>query len=359
MFLRDWKLLVENHGYKYLRTDKSNIYYSKDGWDFFCNKYRFPPKKIAINNCLTPEPYIISLMRDKHNNKYGYDKFSWTGCVADYSTFHCHEHGYFDQIINNHLKGYGCFECNGSKKLILDDIRMRCEDFRGDDYDYSDLKYDHASNKITIKCREHGEFSTNLYSHLKGSDCYKCYLKTKIGTSLSNSDFIEKSKAVHGDKYDYSKVDYIGAKKEVIIGCDKHGYFNQVANYHLSGNGCPECGLMCTGFSKTSYIRACPDGSNIYVFEICADDEKFVKVGISKNIKNRIRMITHESKYTVEIIYEKFVNDTSFLFDLERLTHREFSDFKYVPNLPFSGRTECYDYKKKDDIINYLDISLG
>ena len=70
-------------------------------------------------------------------------------------------------------------------------------------------------------------------------------------------------------------------------------------------------------------------------------------------------MITHESNYTVEIIYENFVNDTSFLFDLERLTHREFSDFRHTPVLLFSGRTECYNYDKKDDIINYIDMSLG
>ncbi len=47
--------------------------------------------------------------------------------------------------------------------------------------------------------------------------------------------------AVHGDKYDYSKVDYQGNKVKVCIICPKHGEFWQVPNHHLRGVGCPKC----------------------------------------------------------------------------------------------------------------------
>ncbi len=43
---------------------------------------------------------------------------------------------------------------------------------------------------------------------------------------LTTEEFIAKAKAVHGDKYDYSKVDYKGNKDPVIIICPKHGEFS-------------------------------------------------------------------------------------------------------------------------------------
>ena len=58
---------------------------------------------------------------------------------------------------------------------------------------------------------------------------------------LSNYDFIEKAIQVHGDKYDYSKVEYINAQTKVCIICPEHGEFYQKPYNHLNGNGCPFC----------------------------------------------------------------------------------------------------------------------
>jgi hypothetical protein len=58
---------------------------------------------------------------------------------------------------------------------------------------------------------------------------------------LTTSEFINRSKKVHGDKYDYSKVNYVNYSTEVDILCVKHGVFRQKAGYHLSGSGCPIC----------------------------------------------------------------------------------------------------------------------
>ncbi len=55
------------------------------------------------------------------------------------------------------------------------------------------------------------------------------------------SEFIEKSKKVHGNKFDYSKVVYIGSHTKVTILCLEHGDFHQSPTNHLSGNGCPKC----------------------------------------------------------------------------------------------------------------------
>ena len=59
----------------------------------------------------------------------------------------------------------------------------------------------------------------------------------------TKEEFIAKAKLVHGDKYDYSKVDYVNRKTKVCIICSKHGEFWQTPNHHLSGCGCPKCGI--------------------------------------------------------------------------------------------------------------------
>lgn len=60
----------------------------------------------------------------------------------------------------------------------------------------------------------------------------------------NTEEFIRKSKIKHGDTYDYSKVDYKGKDTPVIIICPEHGEFPQTPHDHLSGNGCPKCGLL-------------------------------------------------------------------------------------------------------------------
>ena len=58
---------------------------------------------------------------------------------------------------------------------------------------------------------------------------------------LTTEEFIAKAKAVHGDKYDYSKVEYVKSKEKVTIICLEHGEFLQTPQKHLFGQGCPIC----------------------------------------------------------------------------------------------------------------------
>lgn len=72
---------------------------------------------------------------------------------------------------------------------------------------------------------------------------------------LTQEQFLEKARAVHGDKYDYSQVVYESSQKKVTIICPKHGAFRQQAGSHLRGAGCPLCGTE-TMRSKMDY-EAC------------------------------------------------------------------------------------------------------
>ena len=44
---------------------------------------------------------------------------------------------------------------------------------------------------------------------------------------LTTEEFIAKAKAVHGDKYDYSQVEYVNNHTKVSIICPIHGVFRQ------------------------------------------------------------------------------------------------------------------------------------
>ena len=62
--------------------------------------------------------------------------------------------------------------------------------------------------------------------------------RAKITTDI----YIDRAKSVHGDRYDYSKVDYVNMHTHVTIICKKHGEFVQNPQLHLKGSGCPICG---------------------------------------------------------------------------------------------------------------------
>ena len=58
---------------------------------------------------------------------------------------------------------------------------------------------------------------------------------------LTTEQFIEKAKKIHGDKYNYSEVDYIKSSEKIKIICPKHGIFEQTPNNHLRGQKCGKC----------------------------------------------------------------------------------------------------------------------
>lgn len=90
---------------------------------------------------------------------------------------------------------------------------------------------------VLCECEKHGEFIRNYKMLIRGYGCTMCS-KTR---NLTSDEFIGKAREVHGDKYDYSKVEYVNNKTVVCIICQKHGEFWQTPNMHLIGRECPEC----------------------------------------------------------------------------------------------------------------------
>ena len=124
------------------------------------------------------------------------------------------------------------------KRLTIESFLEKANIKHGNKYDYSKVEYTNSSTKVCIICPKHGEFWQTPNSHLQGIGCPKC-----SGKNLSDTEIINKFKKRHGEKYDYSKMEYRGSKEKICIICPEHGEFWQTPNAHLNGNGCPVCGF--------------------------------------------------------------------------------------------------------------------
>ena len=122
----------------------------------------------------------------------------------------------------------------------LEQFISEARNIHGNKYDYSKVDYVDSQTKVIIICPKHGEFPQTPTIHLQGSGCPKCG-NDRTALRMTNEDFINKARAVHGDKYDYSKVQYAYNKIEVCIICPEHGEFWQKPVLHLSGCGCSIC----------------------------------------------------------------------------------------------------------------------
>lgn len=180
---------------------------------------------------------------------YDYSKVEYVNCDTEVIII-CPTHNEFMQTPNCHLK-HGCrlcgiIKCSSQRKNTTDDFIKRATEIHGNKYNYSKVLYERSDKDVIIICQKHGEFTQRPLHHLSNrSGCPKCsHELTANNLRLSNEEFIEKAKQMHGDAYDYSLTNYINTNTNVIIICPKHNLkFEQTPKQHLCyGHGCIKCG---------------------------------------------------------------------------------------------------------------------
>ena len=183
-----------------------------------------------------PISEFIEESKNTHGDKYDYSKVEYINGNTKVIII-CKKHGEFPQTPNSHIQGNGCSKCAGQYVPSTEEYIEKAKEIHGDNYDYSKVNYTKAKDKIIITCKIHGDFETEAYHHSTGVGCSKCAGKYSPNTE----EYIEKAIQKHGNKYDYSNVEYINGKTNIIIICKKHGEFSQNAQSHLCGHGCPIC----------------------------------------------------------------------------------------------------------------------
>lgn len=283
--------------------------------------------------------YIIKKCQYFYGDKYDYSKIEYKGGSSkkEHVEIICPEHGSFFKCIDNiNKRDCGCPRCAIKNRKRIDITLLRDKFIEkskkkfGNRFDYSEIKYVNAQTPVILICKEHGiRFSTTPSNHLISrfggcSECYNRYVEStkkldkpkkpklteeekkeirkkrfiesaikKFGDrydyskveyidsktpvniidkeadneifsiepryflgakegkprrmSFTTKRFIERARKIHGDKYDYSKVEYRTKDVKVCIICPKHGEFWQTPHNHLRtkrdkcGCGCPKC----------------------------------------------------------------------------------------------------------------------
>ena len=184
---------------------------------------------------------FIERAKKVHGDKYDYSKTNYVK-MHDKVAIICPEHGVFYQIATGHLRGKGCRKCARNVPLTTEDFVSRSRDIHVNKYDYSKVEYVNNSKKVIIVCPIHGEFKQSPFHHFEGMGCPQCGRITTGNKKASTQDeFLEKARVIHGNRYDYSKVAYTRSNRKVNIICPEHGEFTKTPNKHLSGEGCPKC----------------------------------------------------------------------------------------------------------------------
>ena len=199
------------------------------------------------------------------------------------------------------------------KRLIKDEFVEKSKLIHGDKYDYSLVEYINSATKVKILLNGI-IYEQKPEAHL----CGKC--PEKVNKKIGKERFIEKSKLIHGDKYDYSLVEYVNNSTKVKIILDGKIY-EQTPAKHLTGR-CPEKRNkfknnnqfvdQCRKIYGDRYDYSLSDYKSLYekikviycneIYEIVAKDHLNGTIPENRQVTNTIEFIIkskliHENKY--------------------------------------------------------------
>jgi len=193
------------------------------------------PKKITheefIEKLKPIKPHIEILSKYNGNKKY--------------ITAKCTIHNHIWETKPNWLMHEGKFDCQkcyddrrgNTTRNGIDFFIGKGNILFNNKYDYSKVEYVNNKQKVCIICPQHGGFMTTPEKHLnRKQGCPKCANK-----NVTTDEFIEKAKKIHGDRYDYSKVNYVNNSTNITLICSIHGDFEATPDKHLQGCNCSKC----------------------------------------------------------------------------------------------------------------------
>ena len=246
----------------YISWKHPGIITCKEHGDFTLSEIRYGLDKIPCPVCYeqnkrnTRNSEYLSRLKEKYGDTYTWLTTDFGDYYTDYVEFICPKHGVVKQtlcvLLNSEDEdGYACSRCRrerSSEKLsyTLEEAISQAKSLESCKYyDFSLIKkWEGVKSKYKFKCKKHGEVFEQSFDCLfqDHNGCKKCnaeYMHDR--DALTAEEFIEKARKIHGNKYDYSKVEYYNYKTKVCIICPKHGEFWQTPYNHLSGKGCRKC----------------------------------------------------------------------------------------------------------------------
>ena len=364
------------HGdkYEYSKVDYQNVKLKvtitcPDHGDFA----QTPDHHKQGNGCPTCKRERLSRLKQKthedfvrdaravHGDKFDYSKANYINSETKVSII-CPEHGEFEQLPGTHTYGQGCARCAG-QGVTTESFIEQCRAVHGNKYDYSKTVYTDMFDMVAIRCPEHGEFEQLAKNHRDGVECPVCGIEKAARNRRAKkaAQFEERARAVHGDRYDYSKTEYRYARDNVTITCPTHGDFEQIASGHLLGSGCRRCAAeeSLGAYGLTKALRGDFDqGSPIYLYRITALDpdtgQTLFKIGVG-NAKRiiEVRCDMRKSGFDVHDTDRKLYQSMGEAIVMEQLIHHQLSHAQHIvgEDRRFPGYTELFA-----ELPNYYEV---
>ena len=298
----------------------------------------------------TPPEVYAERCKIIHGNKYDYSLVKYNRGYTKIKII-CPEHGVFEQSANLHILGRGCSKCGGCYQPTTNEVILDFKATHGDFYDYSLVNYIDTKTKVKIICPEHGVFEQSPANHKKGTNCAACTGRKK----LTWEEILPQFKEAHGDKFDYSLVNYIDTKTKVKIICPEHGVFEQSPEIHKNGSGCVHCAgiypltteAAILGFRNTHgnfYDYSLVDyvSSHVKVKIICPDHGEFTQTPAHHKNGNGCPK-HHQSKNEVIISEWLTNNNIKFISEYRNSTCRDKNPLPFDFFLPVLNILIEYD----------------
>jgi len=323
---------------------------------------------------------FIDQAQTKYGLKFDYQAAQYVDAWTPV-TIGCPVHGTFDQtpVAHLHNSTYGCPQCASDDatnrgrgpraarpqdRLGTTAFIERSAIVHAGKYDYSLVEYQTSKDKVTIICPVHGQFTQSANGHLAGAGCPKCGDEKNSATQRQSVEsFIARSRAVHGDKFDYSKVVYTSARLPVTIICPAHGEFEQVPDVHIR-SGCRKCAdddlpgaYSLKVLSRDPALAERPAVLYYLHFE-SESGESFYKIGITlKSIKQRFAGYG-AAGYKFTVLGEKKLPLMDAFKAEQTLVSAHVKLHHYSPlrgnrerTTKFGGRKECFSLALPADLI--------
>jgi hypothetical protein len=184
---------------------------------------------------------------NKHKGKYTVQDWLSFTKLRDNVLLSCKDHGTYETQLTTALQTSfgGCLKCKVYEESKV--FVTKAQDIHGDKYSYELNDYESSRKVMRIWCNTHEDyFYQRPSAHLQGQNCPLCGKDScKVTKNCNGKDsFILRAKEVHGEFYDYSKVDYVDITTKVTLVCPVHGDYQIIPNNHIHGHGeCISCGV--------------------------------------------------------------------------------------------------------------------
>jgi hypothetical protein len=270
---------------------------------------------------------VINKFKSVHGSTYDYSLVDYQGDSKKVNII-CRIHGIFEQQPGAHgRQKQGCPQCakeetvarNKALSIGNGGFIKRIEPIFGTDaFDYSKLDYQGAHKEVILICKKCGNIETKAPSvWYLGFGCLKCRPKQHNPKQITKEQFLERAIKIHGDRYDYSKIEYKSIYDEVEIVCSKHGSFYQKPAIHLyAKSNCPECKITRGEERISQYLN---------------------NKGIKYIFQHKVKI---DNSYHY---YDFYLPDQNIMIEFNGMQH-------YKP-IKFFGGQEAFDYLQSRDKI--------